>query len=209
MEDNSSITTAETTSTEVEVVQTPHTPAATEDLNRRTSVEQPETEPAAAATTDTPVLDDPGTADETTGEEAPTDSRLAKVRQEAKGLRERLRASESEADTLREQVAAMRQAEVVRAAAEHGMADGNDLFRADGDPLDLDSLYGDDGALDRERLLKTVNATLEKHPHWQRQQARPGRKQPLTNLRSGASDTDIGQGPRPMTWQDALHGRGR
>ncbi|BDZ57868.1 hypothetical protein [Barrientosiimonas endolithica] len=208
MEDNSSITT-ETTSTEVEVVQTPHTPAATEDLNRRTSVEQPETEPAAAATTDTPVLDDPGTADETTGEEAPTDSRLAKVRQEAKGLRERLRASESEADTLREQVAAMRRAEAARAATEAGMADGNDLFRADGDPLDLDDLFGEDGTLDTERLTETVAAALEEHPHWRRQQAMPGRKQPLANLRPGATPTDIGWGPRSMTWQDALHGRGR
>ncbi|CAG7573207.1 hypothetical protein FB554_1356 [Barrientosiimonas humi] len=174
------------------------------DLIGQSPNETPETNDGndLAEASGTPVLDDPQTA-----EEALTDTRLAKVRNEAKGLRERLRATETEAQALREQIGAMRQAEVVRAATEHGMADGLDLFRTDGDPLDLDSLYGDDGALDRERLLKTVNATLEKHPHWQRQQARPGRKQPLTNLRSGASDTDIGQGPRPMTWQDALQGR--
>jgi hypothetical protein len=97
-----------------------------------------------------------------TGAEAEGDE-VARLRHESAQRRVRLREVEQERDALRDQVAALRRAEVERMAAER-LEDPADLWRHDG--IELDPLLGDDGTPDAERVGEAIGQVLEAHPGW-------------------------------------------
>ena len=158
----------------------------------------------------TPAPSDPAPDTEPdTQESEDRDPRLTKVRGEAKGLRERLRASEAETSTLREQiealqasVATLRRGEVERIATGHGMADGADLFRA-GLDLDVDAMFDDDGRADPERVREVVQDVLSSHPHWERMRPIPVSNVPVRTMRGGATPASPAQRTH---WVNVLKG---
>lgn len=93
------------------------------------------------------------------------DPRVPVLRREAAGYRTKLREAEGERDALAEQVTAMRRGEVERIAGEQ-LADPGDLWRAE---VQLDSLLGEDGSLDAEKVGAAIEQLVSEKPHYKKQ----------------------------------------
>lgn len=130
-------TTTETDTTEAEEVQTPHPPAATEDLNGQVPNETPEAEPGDES--------DPA----------------AKARGEAAKYRTRLREAETERDALASRVATLQRAEVARLAGEK-LAQGTDVF--DIGRTELADVLDADGNVDPALVGERVTELLASRP---------------------------------------------
>lgn len=127
------------------------------------------------------------------------DAGRAKLRGEAKSLRGRLRDTEAERDTLRDQLDSLRRAEVVRhATGENALADGGDLERAG---VQVADLLGDDGTVDPVKVGVAVQKVLADRPHWAHRPPTRPRPDPSQGVRGAAPD---GSG-----WADVLRGAKR
>lgn len=139
-------------------------------------------DPAVEAQAAEPAPDD-AQADDTTAETAEPAEATPASREAAK-YRRRLRETEAKLDKMTERVAAYDRREAERIAAQH-LADGADIWR---DGATVDSLLGDDGGIDAEKVIELVKATATAHPHWQRRG--PQKKVQRGPLLSGASSAD-------------------
>lgn len=111
-------------------------------------------------------------------DEQASDPRLSKARQEAKGLRSRLRDAELEVGLSRATLGAMREDAAARlAAGRGGLADGGDLFKAG---VSVDDLLTEDGTVDATLVAEAVAGVLAERPHWGWQPTKaPGRTQEI------------------------------
>ena len=132
----------------------------------------PETESATA----------PGPADETPPEgDGERDESGRYLSREAANYRRRLRDTEAERDSLREQLDRVQTAEVERLAAQHGLAVARDVWQFG---ATLETLRGEDGGIDGEVVAGLV-ADIVKD--------RPGLQAPLVG------DLGIGRGGTAWT----------
>ncbi len=138
------------------------------------------------------------TGNEDTAEEAPEiDSAAIKARNEAKGLRERLRAAESQLEAVQGQLAAMQRAEITRIAAER-LTDGEDFWL--GGETDIAAMLTEDGTVDANAVRERAAALIEQRPHWGRDTpSRTRTHKPVEALRTGRDDGLCGP-----TWADAF-----
>lgn len=127
---------------------------------------------------------------------------LQKARNEAKNLRDRLKAAEADRDALNAQLDGLRRAEAARLATGPGkLGDGNDLFTAG---IDVSELL-EDGVLSPELIGAAVNKVLAEHPGWAAQRPPAPSRQPVANLHPGATPVAVGDGTS-ASWQQALRG---
>jgi hypothetical protein len=118
-------------------------------------------EPATGAAT---VAETPENGDETTGERDESGRYLSR---EAASYRRRLRETESERDQLRERLDRLQTAEVERIASDAGLQVANDIWTFG---ASLDTLRGEDGAIDSEAVSGLVGEIVKDRPGLQ---ARP------------------------------------
>ena len=139
-------------------------------------VQEPAAEPATvdpeqpeqSELPDTSSTDDGDQADDAADD---TDPRLSKARQEAKGLRSRLRDAELEVGLHRATLAAMQEAAAAQLAAGRGaLADGADLFKAG---VQVGDLLAADGTVDPAKVADAVAGVLADRPHWGWQPHKP------------------------------------
>lgn len=149
--------------------------------------DMPDAAPMGVASTDTPA-------------EEVSDTVSLTPNEEAANYRRRLRETETERDTLREQVTGFRRAEVERLAAER-LADPSDLWRE----AQLEDLLDESGALDTEKVATALDAVLDAHKHW----AKPTPATSAAPASTVTSADKIGLGEPDPTWQGALRGARR
>ena len=150
----------------------------------------PDTEPGTDTTRDDSSLNESGWNPEAIAE-------VRKLRKESKGLRERLRAAETDAERAITQLGALRHAEVERLAAEH-LVDPADIWRAGADFTDDET-----GDLDPGKVTEAARALIADKPHYAKPpSARPPSDRPVEGLRSGAMPV---REPTPQpTWQSVI-----
>jgi len=125
------------------------------------------------------------------------DSAARKARNEARGLRTRLRAAEAELETLRAVADRFHHTEVEQAASGE-LRDYRDLL----DRHDL-SEFVVDGAINADAVRKAANALAVERPHLAAAAASPPSNRPIETLTPGASP----QRPSVATgWHTALRG---
>lgn len=105
------------------------------------------------------------------------------LRHEAASRRRALRAVEAERDTLRERIDARDRAEV-EAIASNFLADASDFTAA----VELDSLRGDDGAVDLDAVQASIAGLLKAKPHYRLDR-------PTPNLHQGYREEVAEAGP--------------
>jgi hypothetical protein len=145
---------------------------------------------AAAAEVEAELADKPDFADAFKPGEPPappTDD----IGNEAAKYRTRLRAAETELGALHDQVEAMQRAEAQR-LAQGKLSDTADLWR---DGATLDTVLGDDGHVDPDKVTELTNTVIGQHPHWAVQHRRV-----TGQFTSGAGRA----GPRVDKWQNAF-----
>jgi len=125
------------------------------------------------------------------GVEDNDDPRLAKVRNEAKNLRSRLRDAEAERDGLRASLNTYNRIDASQIAAEY-LTDGEDLFRGG---VELADLLGEDGTVDDDLVQEAARRVAAEHPNWTPNRA-------ISALRPGMPES----GPT-KTWQQLLQSK--
>lgn len=149
----------------------------------------PTTEPAETDAVDTEATTtdvDTDPADDTDGQDP-----AAKARREAKSLRDRLRTTESERDTMSSQLAALRIAEVHRLAGEH-LARGADLTEVG--QVVVSDLLDENGIVSAALVAEAAERLTEDRRYL-------SRKRFQGSADGGAKGGPVGTSP---TWSDAL-----
>ncbi|WP_078322656.1 hypothetical protein [Mycobacteroides chelonae] len=165
------------------------TPSPT-DMPARIEVPQP--------TPDEPNIDlDPEVDDDALDVDAAGDSAARKARNEARGLRTRLRAAEGELETLRAVADRYHRSEIEQAASGE-LRDYRDLL----DRHDL-SEFIVGGAIDADAVRKAANALAIERPHLASAPAAPPTDRPIETLTPGASPQ---RPPTAAGWHTALRG---
>lgn len=130
------------------------------------------------------------------------DTAARRARKEAKGLRDRLRATEEERDHLATQVTEYHRAEAARVAQAHGLADGADLWAGG---IDLADVLDDTGRLDPAAVKTATERVLAEHPGWAaRRYGTPPRSRPIAHLQPGASPVRLPGVQAGPSWADVL-----
>ncbi|MBE5495630.1 hypothetical protein [Mycobacteroides abscessus] len=159
------------------------------DMPARIEVPQP--------TADEPSVDlDPEVGD-ALDVDAAGDSAARKARNEARGLRTRLRAAEGELETLRAVADRYHRSEIEQAASGE-LRDYRDLL----DRHDL-SEFIVGGAIDADAVRKAANALATERPHLAAAPAAPPTDRPIETLTPGASPQ---RPPTVAGWHTALRG---
>lgn len=110
---------------------------------------------------------------------------------EAAKWRTRFREAEAERDTLRERLATVQRAEVIRQATGPGrLIDGEDVFRT----IDLDELIDDEGNVDDDKISEAVETLVETKPHLGRPAFEDGVGVGERNPTTGATWADVIRG---------------
>ncbi|WP_255783509.1 hypothetical protein [Mycobacteroides abscessus] len=149
-------------------------------------------------TADEPNADlDPEVIDDTLDVDGVGDTAARKARNEARGLRTRLRAAEAELESLRAVADRFHHTQVEQAASDE-LRDYRDLL----DRHDL-SEFIVGGAIDADAVRKAANALAIERPHLAAAPAAPPTDRPIETLTPGASPQ---RPPTVAGWHTALRG---